>query len=74
MIFLDHMLIAEAREVSTGANIHALRQMIFVYEQAVVLHNAGRFTHRDYQSQYEQALRKFVAEQKAKSSARKRTA
>ena len=74
MIFLDHILIAEAREATTGANIHALRHMIFAYEQAVALHNAGRFSHRDYQSQYEQALRQFVAKQKAKSSARKRTA
>ena len=74
MIFVDHALIAEARTFSTGANIHTLRNMIFVYEQAVALHNAGRLSHRDYQSQYEQALRQFVAEQKAKSSGRKRTA
>ena len=74
MIFLDHMLIAEARRVSTGANVHFLRHMIFVYEQAVALHNAGRPAHQDYQSQYEQALRQFVAEQKVKLSARKRPA
>ena len=74
MIFLDHILIAEARKATTGANIHSLRQMIFAYEQAVALHNAGRPTHQDYQSQYEQALRQFVAEERARLSARRRPA
>ena len=72
MIFLDHILIAEARTITTGANIHSVRQLIFAYEQAVALHNAGRPAHQDYQAQHESALRTLVAEEKTKLSARKR--
>ena len=71
MIFLDHILLAQARKITTGANIHHVRQMIFAYEQAVILHNAGRPAHRTYQNEYELALRRLVAEETAKVKAQK---
>jgi hypothetical protein len=71
MVFLDHYLIAEARQVATGANIHTIRRMIFAYEQAVVLHNAGRPAHEVYRNRYELALRQFVAQEKAKFNSEK---
>ena len=67
-VFLDHCLIAEARKIATGANIHTIRHMIFAYEQAVALHNARRPTHEIYQIQYELALRRFVTAEKGKST------
>jgi hypothetical protein len=62
-IHLDQQLIASARHIITGANIHHIKQLIFVYEQAVSLHNSGWPTHRVYQRQHENALRQFVAKE-----------
>jgi hypothetical protein len=58
MVQLDHGLIWRARSVTTGANVHRVKQMIFVYEQAVLLHNDG--LHAVYQDQHEKELRQFV--------------
>ena len=60
---LDHQLIASVRRIITGANIHHIKQLIFVYEQAVSLHNSGWPTHRLYQHEHEMALRRFVAKE-----------
>jgi hypothetical protein len=35
MVQLDHRLLHEARRLMTGANVHRLKEMIFVYVQAV---------------------------------------
>jgi glucan phosphoethanolaminetransferase (alkaline phosphatase superfamily) len=58
MVQLDHALIRSARSLMTGANVHRVKQMIFVYEQAVLLHNDG--SHAAYQDQPEKELRQFV--------------
>jgi hypothetical protein len=63
MVDLDHALIFHARRLINGANVHYLRELIFVYNQAVILHNAGWPTHVVYQDQYEKTLRQFVFEQ-----------
>jgi hypothetical protein len=60
-IHLDQQLIASAHRITTGANIHHVKQLIFAYEQAVGLHNCGWPTHRVYRREHENALRQFVA-------------
>jgi hypothetical protein len=60
---LDQQLIASARRITTGANIHRVKELIFVYEQAVSLHNCGWPSHRIYQREHEIALRRFVAKE-----------
>ena len=60
MIELDHLLIYEASRLITAANVHRLKQMIFLYEQAVLLHNKRWPAHEAYQRDYELALREFV--------------
>jgi hypothetical protein len=60
MIELDPLLIYEARRLITGANVHRLKQMIFLYEQAVLLYNERWPRHEAYQPEYEFALREFV--------------
>jgi hypothetical protein len=61
MVQLDLVLLHRARRLINGANVHRVWEMIFVYEQSVSLHNSGRPSHRQYQDQYENELRKFVA-------------
>jgi hypothetical protein len=58
---LDHGLIRRAYSLMTGQNVHRLNQMIFVYEEAVRLHNQGWPNHSVYQDQWERELRQFVA-------------
>jgi hypothetical protein len=60
VVYLDHNLIFEARRLINGANIHKLKQLIFVYETAVSLHNDGNPGFRIYDPKYERELRKFV--------------
>jgi hypothetical protein len=66
MVQLDLNLIAQAWRVMDGANVHRLKQMIFAYEQAVVLHNTGWRNHETYQSQSEDDLRRYVARHRAR--------
>jgi hypothetical protein len=57
---LDLELIREARRLIDGANVHRVTQMIFVYQQAVELHNCGHRAHKVYQEQFELQLRAWV--------------
>jgi hypothetical protein len=68
MVQLDLNLIAQARRSMDGANVHRVKQMIFAYEQAVVLHNTGWRNHETYQSQSEDDLRRYVARYRARCS------
>jgi hypothetical protein len=45
MIDLDHRLLYDARRLITGENVHRMKELIFAYEQAVSLHNAGWAVH-----------------------------
>jgi hypothetical protein len=63
-VSLDYSLITAARRFINGANVHRVKQLIFVYEQAVVLHNVGWPAHRIYQDKHERALRDFVAKER----------
>jgi hypothetical protein len=60
MVQLDHALIHQARRLIDGANIHRGKELIFLYEHAVLLHNEGSSGHIVYQDQFENALREFV--------------
>ena len=60
LVHVDYQLIYEARRFITGANIHRVKQMIFVYICAVELYNqAGGFQRPDPEP-YERDLRRFV--------------
>ncbi|HYR90458.1 MAG TPA: hypothetical protein VE422_40690 [Terriglobia bacterium] len=61
MVILDRTLIAEARRLITGANVHQMKMRIFIYEEAVQLHNTGHPRHRIYHYHYENLLRQYVA-------------
>jgi hypothetical protein len=63
MVLLDHGLINRARHLITGANVHRAKGLIFVYEQAVLLHNEGSPAHAIYQERHEKELRRFVAKE-----------
>jgi len=45
MIDLDDRLLYDARRLMTGENVHRMKELIFAYEQAVSLHNAGWAVH-----------------------------
>lgn len=61
MVALDHGLVARARSLTTDANVHRAKELIFVYEQAVAIHNEGTSKHhRVFQNQHEDELRQFV--------------
>ena len=60
MIQLDRLLIDQARRLITGANIHPMKTRIFLYEQAVALHNSGHPRHARYHRHYEDLLREYV--------------
>jgi len=68
MVHLDYGLIHEARNFITGANVHQVKEMIFVYQQAVDLHNRRWPSHAIYQDSYERKLRVFVTRERMRTS------
>jgi hypothetical protein len=60
MIELDSQLIGSAHQLITDGNAHRAKTLIFVYEQAVRLHNQHHPEHLVYQARHEHALRAFV--------------
>jgi hypothetical protein len=60
MVQLDHQLIYAVRRLTTGANIHRVRELVFLYNQAVDLHTRQWPSHIKYQQNYERDLRAFV--------------
>jgi hypothetical protein len=74
MVELDYNLVKAARRLITGANNHRIAGMIFVYQQAVALHNRSATNHIVYQEQYERELRRMVREAAVKERNRYRAA
>jgi hypothetical protein len=66
MVQLDHRLLHEAGRLITGANVHQLKEMIFVYVQAVDLHNRSWSSHHEYQAEHEVRLRRYVMQDQLK--------
>jgi hypothetical protein len=66
IVELDHRLLYEARRLMTGANVHRLQEMIFVYVQAVDLHNRDWPSHHQYQPEHEVRLRRYVMQDRLK--------
>jgi len=64
MVTLDHQLVFMARRLLNGANVHLLKELIFAYEQAVLLHNSGWPTHFVYDAHPERKLRLYVFQQR----------
>ena len=60
MVQLDAQLLADARSIIDGANVHIMKQMVFVYEQAVDLHNSKWPGHEIYHIECEARLRTYV--------------
>jgi hypothetical protein len=60
MVELDLQLRFDAERLINGANIHRVREMIFAYEQAVILHNNQWPGHEHYHSECEEVLRRYV--------------
>src|SRR5262249_10911940 len=60
MVELNHNLISQARRLTTGANVHQMKIYIFLYEQAVELHNSGHPRHAVYHEHYERLLNQSV--------------
>jgi hypothetical protein len=60
VVELDEQLICEARRIINGANVHTVKQLIFAYEQAVLLHNIHWPTHKAYHVECENDLRRYV--------------
>jgi hypothetical protein len=67
MVWLDRPLIVNALRFITGENVHRVREMVFVYEKAVSLHNTGWPSQRVYDDRYEQELRQFVFRERMKT-------
>jgi hypothetical protein len=57
---VDRQLLFDVRQVMSGANIHQAKTLIFAYEQAIELCNAGRVDYRHMPDHLEQQLRRFV--------------
>jgi hypothetical protein len=70
MVHLDRGLIRSARTFINGANVNRGRELIFVYQQAVLLHNARSPGHVVYQDQHERALREFTQPKTYKRTSR----
>lgn len=68
MVQLDHRLLHEARRLITGANVHPLKEMIFVYLQAVDLQNRDWPSHHEYQTEHEARLRRYVMQDRLNRS------
>src|SRR5687767_10427841 len=64
--------IRQSPSIRRDANVHYVANLIFVYEQAVKLHNAGHPRHRAYQARYEEQLRHFVQISTAVADSRER--
>ena len=56
---VDLALIALARKLTTGANVHRIHVLIICYEEAVRKRNQGG----TYRREFEKALRDFVIQQ-----------
>jgi hypothetical protein len=64
VVELDEQLIFEARRIIDGANVHTVKQLIFAYEQAVLLQNIHWPTDKAYHVECENSLRRYVVRQR----------
>lgn len=62
MVELDYLLLHQARHWITGANIHRMNELIFVYEQSVNLHNRQIPGYEIYRRKHEMDLRSYVVD------------
>jgi hypothetical protein len=65
---LDQRLLYQAGQLTTGANVHRIKELMLAYEYAVTLHNDG--IHQVYMAQFEHELRKFVHRERTKNQSR----
>jgi hypothetical protein len=60
MVELDRTLTENVQQFVTGANIHRIKTLLFMYQESVNLHNSGHLRHAEYHHHYEDLLREFV--------------
>jgi hypothetical protein len=61
MVVLDDKLLADARAFIGADDIHRMKELVVLYEEAVSLHNAGWPSHQVYDAHPERVLRREVA-------------
>jgi len=57
---MENFQFHQARLLTTGANVHVMRTYIFLYEQAIKLHNDRHPKHVHYSDHYKRLLRQLV--------------
>jgi hypothetical protein len=70
MVEMDHTLLADARRLSHGANVHTINTLIYCYQEAILAEHEGR----PYRSSFERRLREFVSQALVIDRARRRAA
>jgi hypothetical protein len=60
MISVDKELVFAARRMITGANVHSVNTLIFLYEQATAIKNDKQTTLVVDPKKYERQLQEFV--------------
>jgi hypothetical protein len=68
MLTLDQRLLYQANQLTTGANVHRVKELMLAYEYAVTLHNDG--IHQVYLAQFERELREFVYRERTRNQSR----
>jgi len=68
MIALDQTLLHQASRLTTGANVHRVKELMLAYEFAVSLHNGGQ--HKVYETRFERELREFVHRERIRAQSR----
>jgi hypothetical protein len=70
MVELDQTLLADARRLRHGANVHNVNTLIFCYQEAILAEHEGR----PYRASFERSLRDFVSQALLIERARRRAA
>jgi len=65
MISVDKELVFAARRMITGANVHSVNTLIFLYEQATAMKNDQKATFVVDPKKYEKRLQAFVTKRRS---------
>ena len=70
MVKVDQTLLADARRLCHGANVHNINTLIYCYQEAILAEHDGR----PYRASFEIRLREFVSQALVIERARRRAA
>jgi hypothetical protein len=68
MVEVDQTLLATARRLCHGANVHNINTLIYCYQEAILAEHEGR----PYRASFEKRLREFVSQALVIERARRR--